>query len=128
MRSFLFPLTMVLVCHRLHYHPITLFIQPIFLVRPLIYPANSIQSDKWRRRIRCYGYAAKDHDLGGTMQLSCRHMLTYASNVGGPKGVLEYACILLTKDTVLHGRCQRPTFVSKRATTKEFGRVVRSKS
>ena len=45
----------------------------------------------------------------------------------GPRGVLEDALILLRKDTVLHGRCQRPTFVSKRVTTKEFGRVVRSK-
>ena len=45
----------------------------------------------------------------------------------GPRRVLEDALILLTKDTVLHGRCQRPTFVSERATTKEFGRVVRSK-
>ena len=45
----------------------------------------------------------------------------------GPRGVLEDALILLTKDTVLHSRCQRPTFVSERATTKEFGRVVRSK-
>ena len=45
----------------------------------------------------------------------------------GLRGVLEHVFILLTKDTVLHGRCQRPTFVSKQATTKEFGRVVRSK-
>ena len=45
----------------------------------------------------------------------------------GLRGVLEDALILLTKDIVLHGRCQRPPFVSKRATTKEFGRVVRSK-
>ena len=45
----------------------------------------------------------------------------------GPRGVLEDALILLTKDSVFHGRCQRPTFVSERATTKEFGRVVRSK-
>ena len=45
----------------------------------------------------------------------------------GLRGVLEDALILLTKDTVLHGRCQRPTCVSERATTKEFGRVVRSK-
>ena len=45
----------------------------------------------------------------------------------GPRGVFEDAPILLTKDTVLHGRCQHPTFVSKRATTKEFGRVVWSK-
>ena len=45
----------------------------------------------------------------------------------GPSEVLQDALILLTKDTVLHGRCQRPTFVSEQATTKEFGRVVRSK-
>ena len=45
----------------------------------------------------------------------------------GPRGVLEDALILPTKDTVLHGRCQHPTFVSERATTKDFGRVVRSK-
>ena len=45
----------------------------------------------------------------------------------GQRGVLEDALILLTKDTVLHGRCQRPTFVSEQATSKEFGRVVRSK-
>ena len=45
----------------------------------------------------------------------------------GPRGVLKDALILLTKDTVLYGRCQRPTFVSERATTKAFGRVVRSK-
>ena len=43
-----------------------------------------------------------------------------------PTGVLEDALVLLTKDTVLHGRCQRPTFVSEWATTKEFGRVVQS--
>ena len=45
----------------------------------------------------------------------------------GPSGVLETALILLTKDIVLHDRYQRATFVSERATTKEFGRVVRSK-
>ena len=45
LRSFLPALTMVLVCHRLHDHPITFFIQPIFLVRPLIYPAKSIRSE-----------------------------------------------------------------------------------
>ena len=45
----------------------------------------------------------------------------------GLRGVLEDALILLTKDTVLHGRCQRPTLVSEWATTKEFGRVVWSK-
>ena len=44
----------------------------------------------------------------------------------GPRGVLEDALILLTKDTVLYGRCQHPTLVRERATTKEFGRVVRS--
>ena len=44
----------------------------------------------------------------------------------GPRGVLEDALVLLTKDTVFHGRCQRPTFVSEWATAKEFGRVVRS--
>ena len=44
----------------------------------------------------------------------------------GPRGVLEDALILLTKDIVLHGRCQRSTFVREHATTKEFGRVVRS--
>ena len=69
MRSFLFALTMVLVCHRLHDHPITFSIQPIVLVRPLIYPANSIRSDGQRRRIWCYGDAANDHDLGGNKQL-----------------------------------------------------------
>ena len=69
MRSFLFALTMVLVCNRLHDHPITFPIQPIFLVRALIYHANSIRSDGRRPRIRCYGNAAKDHDLGGNKQL-----------------------------------------------------------
>ena len=44
----------------------------------------------------------------------------------GQRGVLEDALILLTNDTVLHGRCHRPTFVSERATTNEFGRVVQS--
>ena len=44
----------------------------------------------------------------------------------GLRGVLEDALILLTKDKVLHGRCQRLTFVSERAITKEFGRVVLS--
>ena len=80
--SFPFALTMVLVCHRLHDHPITFFIQPIFLVRPLISPANRIRSGGRRRRIQFYGDAAKDHDLGGNEQLPCRHMLTYGSNVG----------------------------------------------
>ena len=41
----------------------------------------------------------------------------------GLRGVLEDALILLTEDTVLNGRCQRPTFVSERATTQIFGRV-----
>ena len=81
MRSFLFALNMVLVCHRLHDHPITFFIKPIFLVCPLIFPANSIQSDGRRRRIRCYGDAAQDHDLGGNEQLPCCHMLTHGSKV-----------------------------------------------
>ena len=45
----------------------------------------------------------------------------------GPEGGLEDTLILLTKDPVLHDRCQRPTFVSERATSKEFGRGVRSK-
>ena len=45
----------------------------------------------------------------------------------GRRGVLEDTLILLTKDKVLHGRCLRSTFVSEGATTKEFGRVVRSK-
>ena len=85
-RSFLFALTMVLVCHRLPDHPMTFIIQPIFLVRPLIYPANSIRSDGRRRRIRCSGDAAKDHDLGVNEQLPCHHMLTYGSNVGARRG------------------------------------------
>ena len=45
----------------------------------------------------------------------------------GPSGVLVDALVLLTKDTLLHGRCQHPTFVSERATSKEFDSVVRSK-
>ena len=77
---------MVLVYHRLHDHPITFFIQPIFWVRPLIYPANSIRLDGRRRRIWCYGDAAKDHDLGVNEQVPCRHMLTYGSNVGARGG------------------------------------------
>ena len=42
----------------------------------------------------------------------------------GKRGVLEDALILLTKDTGLDGRYQRPSFVSERATIMEFGRVV----
>ena len=38
--------------------------QLILLVRPLIYPANSIQSDGRRRHIWCYGDAANDHNFG----------------------------------------------------------------
>ena len=85
MRSFLFGLTMVLVCHRLHDHPITFSIQPIFLVRALIYPANNIRSVGRRRPIRCYSDEANDHDLDGNEQLPCRHMLTNCPK-SGPEG------------------------------------------
>ena len=86
-RSFLFAPNMVLVCYRLHDHPITFFIQHIFLVGPLISPANSIQSEGRRRCILCYGDKAKDNDLGGNEQLPCHHMLTYGSNGGTEGGV-----------------------------------------
>ena len=117
MRSFLFALTMVLVYHRLHDNPITFFIQPIFLVRPLIYPANSIRSDGRRQCIPCYGDAARDKDFRWEQATTMPLYVDLRFQRRGPRGVLEHSCILLTKDTVLHGRCQRPTFVSKRATT-----------
>ena len=117
---------MVLVCHRLHDHPITFFIQPIYLVRTLIYPANSIRSEGRRRRIRCYHDAARDHAFRWEQATTMPSYDDLRFQHRGPRGVLEDALILLTKDTLLHGRCQRPTFVSERATTKEFGRVVRS--
>ena len=86
MRSFLFAVTMVLVCPRLHEHRITFSIQSIFLVRPLIYRVNSIRSDGRRRRIRYYLDVAKDHDLGSYEQLPCPHVLTNCPNVGARGG------------------------------------------
>ena len=86
MRSFLFVLTMVLVCHRLHDHPITFSIRSIVLVRPLIFPVNSIRSDGRRRGIRFYRDGAKDHDLGRYEQLPCPHVLTNCPNVGASGG------------------------------------------
>ena len=117
MPSFLFALTMGLVCHRLHDHSITFSFQPNFFVHSLIYPANSIRSDGRRQRIRCYGDTPNDLDFGGNKQPLCRYYGDVPSQRRDQNGMLTPPGILLTKYTLLYGRCQCLLFVRERATT-----------
>ena len=105
MRSFLFALTLRIL------GTITFSPQPILLVRPLIYPANSIWSDGRRRRIWCYGDAANDHFFWWEQATTMPSFGDLRSQRRGQRGMLDPHFFLLRKDTVLHGRCQRPFFL-----------------
>ena len=77
-RSFFFALTLVQACSKVF----DIFHSNSSVVRLLMYPANSIRSDRLRRRTWCYGDVANDHIFGVNKQLLCCPMVTYGFNVG----------------------------------------------